>query len=182
MELFFTSILSILMFILGIIFFFNKVNTKYNAIGSLSKRNELLKELPKIKIPLEDIKVNGLHWQQNMPVDIYNNEVDSNDPNFYGLSDFSSFNGTFYKDKSSTKFISKLYIEIPYLNAKYKFQITIPVDHTIVNMEFFIKKSMTVSVEEFNDKEMKKVRFWLDFRFLEDLNKSFIASDFFEVD
>ncbi|WP_282057143.1 hypothetical protein, partial [Maribacter luteus] len=72
-----------------------------------------MKELKFIEIDSDTIIVDGTSYTQNVPVDVYDTELDPNSPNFYkgtGLSSDLKFRDTFHKQKDFTRFKSTIYV------------------------------------------------------------------------
>ncbi|WP_234418236.1 hypothetical protein, partial [Aquimarina aquimarini] len=57
----------------------------------------------------------------------------------------------------------------------------IPIEHTVINMKFYLEKELPIYVEKVKDEDMTEyLRFFLDFRFLESPHISIIATEFLE--
>lgn len=87
---------------------------------SNSKFLDYLSTLDSFVLNLETVKIDGFNWNENIPVDTYDNELDPNDDFLYRTSSYHSlrFKGKFHKNKDVVKFSSKLYIPINYKNKK----------------------------------------------------------------
>ncbi|WP_234859228.1 hypothetical protein [Aquimarina aquimarini] len=171
------------LFIIAIILLFVgflSIRPKIKEEVAYKKFERFLLSLPKFKIPLDTVKVDGFHWRESIPVDIYDNELDPNDPYFYGRSKYS-YSNKYHKDKAVTKFKSSVYITIPYEGLGHKIKLYIPIEHTVINMKFYLEKELPIYVEKVKDEDMTEYfRFFLDFRFLESPHISIIATEFLE--
>ncbi len=172
MELIFFAIV---LLVFSIIYFYSKKEESNN----LKKRDDYLNRLDRFEIQLDSIKIDGLHWQENIPVDVYDNELDPNSSSFYGGANSSfSVKNKFHKNKVTTKFKTKIYITLNYRDSDFEFNLNLPIEHTNVRMKFYMKKKMIIYVDKIEDDySAESFRFLFDFRFLNTEGISIVSTN-----
>lgn len=181
MDLFLKSV-SILSLIITFYLTIKKFFLKKRDKGKIDSLYKHLKKLHKFEISLEDsIKTSGFYWQESIPVDIYDNELNPRDPFLYGKSLSPVLSTKFHKNKIATNFKTKLDITIPYLGSQYKFHINLPIEETIIRMNFYTKKKMEVYVQKRIDENNNILfTFFFDFKFLDDNRPLIVSHSFFK--
>jgi len=164
--------------IILIIVFVISLYTKYENRKKLKGLNEYLKTLEKFEIDLDTIKVDGFHWQENIPVDVYDNELKPYNDNFYGRR--HNLKGKFHKQKNLTKFKTKLYITVNHLNSEYHYTTSLPTEHTNIRMKFYTQKKTNVYIGKTENEDSNGICFLFDFRFIKNSrNYLFSTKPFF---
>ncbi len=150
----------------------NSPNTQWEEENPIKKIKKALVGLETFQLDLDTIKIDGFNWNENVPVDIYNKELDPNDPFLYRTFEHDAFRfkGKFHKNKEVLKFYSRLYIPINYKGEEKTYEFNLPIEHTKIRMQFYIQKQTTVYFDEFEGRRI----FLLDFNFMENEETSFI--------
>ncbi len=168
---------AIIFLVFSIIYFSLKIKVSNN----IKKRNDYLNTLDRFEIQLDSIKIDGFHWQENIPVDVYDNELDPNSSSFYGGANYFSVKNKFHKNKVTTKFKTKIYITLNYRDSDFEFNLNLPIEHTNVRMKFYMKKKMIIYVDKIEDDySTENFRFLFDFRFLNTEGISIVSTNFFK--
>lgn len=133
---------------------------------------DYLTSLDSFEIDLNTVKIDGFNWQENIPVDVYDNELNANDDFLYRTFsyDFFALKNKFHKNTNKAKFSSKLYIPLTHNGNKQVYKLDVPIEHTVIRMKFYQKKSMTAYL----DKTKGDNKYILDFTFLENKHLSFV--------
>lgn len=163
--------ISILFFsiIIIIVIKFNKLRLQQ----SLQKKKTFLKTLEQVNLTLETCKINGFDWQESIPVDSYDNELDSNNTAY--SHHFLLRN--FHKQKKVYRFKTQIIAPIRYHGKTYQFSFELPIEDTIIRMAFYTNKEATVYVEQ---NKLNEIRFYLDFSFLNHPDTPIIVSKYFK--
>jgi len=59
--------------LIALILFIIKIVSNFQSKNINKKRLQLLNSFKQVTLVLDHIKIDGLHWQENRPVDIYDN-------------------------------------------------------------------------------------------------------------
>ena len=150
----------------------NNPNTQWEEENPIKKIKKALEGLETFQLDLDTIKIDGFNWNENVPVDIYNKELDPNDPFLYRTFEHDAFRfkGKFHKNKEVIKFYSRLYIPINYKGEEKTYEFNLPIEHTKIRMKFYLQKKATVYVKALKGEN----NYLLDLNFMEDEETSFI--------
>ncbi|WP_148638337.1 hypothetical protein [Olleya sp. ITB9] len=128
--------------LIALILFIIEIVNKFQSKKANKKRLQLFKRFKQVTLVLDHIKIDGLHWQENRPVDIYDNQLDPNGSKFNKQAHL----GGYHKQKNLTKFKSTLQIPIHYLGQEYTYNTQLPVEHTILRMKFYQQKTLPIYI------------------------------------
>ncbi|AUC76418.1 hypothetical protein [Olleya sp. Bg11-27] len=163
---------TIILVVTTIILIILKITDAYQVKSSNKQRLKLISKLKSVPIVLDTIKIDGLHWTENRPVDVYDNQLDPNQSSFYNDTGISGY----HKQKDIAKFESKLIIPITYMGQTYNFKTTLPLEHTIVRMKFYVKKTMPIYIV---NTPPHSVQFLIDLTFMDTPMLSVITTPYF---
>ncbi|MBU2976059.1 hypothetical protein [Zobellia sp. B3R18] len=144
----------------------------------------LLEKLKRIEVNTDTIIVDGINYNESVPLDVYGTELNPDDSTFYrgtGLNNYS-MRKRFHKQETITRFKSTFYIPIIYQNQEYKFSTNLPIDQITLRMKFYMQKEIPVYVQEFNGSgKTTGVKFFLDFRFLNVKSINLVTTNYYKV-
>jgi hypothetical protein len=89
-----TIIITVILLLLGV---FLSIQSKIREKIAQKRFKHFLLSLPRFEISLDDIKIDGFHWQNSIPVDVHDKELDPNDPYFYETSTYN-YSDKYHKD------------------------------------------------------------------------------------
>lgn len=116
---------------------------------------------------IENVNTEGFYSQEVIPVDIYDEKIDSKKYTDYSGSSLSN---RYHKDKMVTNFTSNVIFEFKYNSKDYKFKIKFPVDKVNISMKLYTEKFTKIYVvdEHNNDEHNSSYQsFYIDLRFLD---------------
>ncbi len=157
--------------ILGVILYLVNIFARLNDKKEEKKLKAYLQTLEQFEIDLETAEVEGTHWSEVVPTDVYGTELDPNSDHFYRTSGFHGFRNRYHKDKRVTKFSSRILITFPYNGVDHTAKIQLPIEDTTVRMKFYLKKKTTVFVEKID----QRYNYIIDLSFLERRGSLYIA-------
>ena len=167
--------LLLILTIVSIVSYFISKSGKRKKGKLLQNEKKRLDALPLFSLNLENIKVNGIHWQEENAVDVYNNELKKDNIFLTLIRNKYSLKNKLHKYKTTDKFSSTIIIPVTYKNKKDSITFKIPMEHTIIRMELMIKKETSVYFEK-NDSS--QYRYIFDFNFLENQEINFLYAPF----
>lgn len=151
---------TIILVVTVIILIIVKITGAYQVKSNRKHRTNLLSKLKSFPIVLDTIKIDGLHWTENRAVDVYDNELYPNQSSSY----IEPATNDYHKQKDIIKFKSNLIIPITYMGQTYNFKTTLPLEHTIVRMKFYVKKTMPIYIVNATP---DSVQFLIDLTFMD---------------
>jgi hypothetical protein len=147
---------------IGVVVLLFKVILYFNRRADKNRLTNYFNGLDRFKIDLEAATVKGKSWRQNVPVDLYGNELNPSDDDFYTQADHSPFRfkDKYHKDTYKMKFQSTVIIPINYRNISKKVKIELPVEAARIMIKFHLEKQLTVYIDPNGERE----KLILDFR------------------